>query len=99
MEQEVLDIFIKQINIKTTNPIIIIATCNSKEELSPLFLRLFLKSHQIGNLNKTNREKLLKWILRRDCVTLNSTLIDKIINHTSGFNYSNYMSLLLLSTK
>lgn len=94
-----MDIFIRQINVKTNNPIIIIASANSKEELSPVFLRLFLQSQQVGNLSKTNREQLLKWILKRDSVTLDNIMIKKIIDHTSGFNYINYMTLLLLSVK
>jgi len=94
-----LDIFIRQINVKTNNPIIIIATANSKEELSPVFLRLFLQSQQVGNLSKTNREQLLKWILKRDSTTFDNLMIKKIIDHTSGFNYINYMTLLLLSVK
>jgi len=94
-----LEIFIRQINVKTNNPIIIIATANSKEELSPVFLRLFLQSQQVGNLSKTNREQLLKWILKRDSLTLDNIMIKKILDHTSGFNYINYMTLLLLSVK
>jgi len=94
-----LDIFIRQINVLTNNPIIIIATANSKEELSPVFLRLFLQSQQVGNLSKTNRKQLLKWILKRDSVALDNIIIKKIIDHTSGFNYINYMTLLLLSVK
>ncbi|XP_025198028.1 peroxisomal biogenesis factor 6 [Melanaphis sacchari] len=99
LEQEILDIFISQINVETKNPIIIIATANSKEELSPVFLRLFLQCQQVGNLNRTNREQLLKWILRRDSIALNNNMIKKIIDHTSSFNYINYMTLLLLAAK
>lgn len=89
----------RQINIKTIEPIIIIASTNSKETLSPIFLRLFLQCQQIGDLNKINREKLFKWILKRDSVKLDSTIINKIIDHTSTFHYINYMQLLLLSVK
>lgn len=89
----------KQINIKTTEPIIIVATTTSKEELSPGFLRLFLQSQEIGNLNKMERENLFKWILKRDSIELDCSMIKKVINHTSGFNYKNYTKLLLLSSK
>lgn len=99
LEQEILDIFISQINVKTNNPIIIIATANSKEELSSVFLRLFLESQQVGNSSKTNREQLLKWILKRDSVALDNKMIKTIVDHTSGFNYKNYMTLLLLAVK
>lgn len=99
LEQELLNIFIKQINIKTAYPIIIIATAHSKEELSPFFLRLFLQCQQVGNLNRINRENLLKWILKRDSVALDITMIEKIVDHTSSFNYNNYLTLLLLATK
>lgn len=94
-----MDVFITQINIKTNKPIVIIATANSKEELSPVFLRLFLQCQQIGNLSKINREQLLKWILKRDSVALDNIMIKKIVDHTSGFNYINYMTLLLLAVK
>ncbi|XP_060857550.1 peroxisomal ATPase PEX6 [Metopolophium dirhodum] len=99
LEQEILDIFIRQINVKTNNPIIIIATANSREELSPVFLRLFLQSQEVGNLSKINREQLLKWILKRDSVALDNIMIKTIVDHTSGFNYTNYMTLLLLAVK
>lgn len=98
-EQELLDIFIRQINIKSAHPIVIIATTNSIENLSPVFLRIFLKCQQIGNLNKINREELFKWILKRDSITLDSTTIKNVVEHTSGFNYMDFMTLLLLSTK
>lgn len=98
-EQELLDVFIKQINVKTTYPIVIIATAHSKEELSPFFLRLFLQCHQVGNLNRINREKLLKWILKRDSVALDITMIEQIVENTSSFNYRNYQTLLLLASK
>jgi len=99
LEQEILDIFIRQINVETKNPIIIIATANSKEELSPVFLRLFLQCQQVGSLSKTNREQLLKWILKRDSIELDNKMINQIVDHTSGFNYINYMTLLLLAVK
>jgi len=99
LEQEFLDIFTSQINVNTAKPIIIIATTNSIEEFSPGFLRLFLQCRQVENLCNKNREKLLRWILKRDCVALENTMIEKIFNHTSGFNYMNYMTLLLLSAK
>lgn len=98
-EQELLDIFSKQINVKTSKPIVIIASANSKEELSPAFLRLFLQCHQVENLSTTNRDQLLKWILKRDSIPLDDSMISKIVDHTSGFNYMNYMTLLLLSSK
>lgn len=98
-EQELLDIFIKQINIKTAHPIVIIATTNSIENLSPVFLRIFLKCQQIENLSKINREELLKWILKRDSIALDSTTIKYVVENTSGFNYMNFITLLLLSTK
>jgi len=94
-----LDIFIKQIYVKTTNPIIIIATANSKEDLSPVFLRLFLQYQQVGNLSKTNREQLLKWILKRESIALDNKIIKQIVDHTSSFNYTNYMTMLLLAVK
>lgn len=81
------------------NPIIIIATANSKEDLSPVFLRLFLQCQQVGNLSKTNREHLLKWILKRDSIVLDNKIIKQILDHTSGFNYTNYMTMLLLAVK
>lgn len=99
LEQELLDIFSKQINVKTSKPIVIIATANSKEELSPVFLRLFMQCHKVGNLSKVNREQLLKWILKRDSIAIDDTMITTILDHTSGFNYMNYMTLLLLSSK
>lgn len=99
MEQELLDIFTKQINTNTTKPIVIICTANSKEELSPIFLRLFLQCQEVGNLNKITREQLLKWILKRDSIAIESTIINKIIEHTSGFNYINYITLLMLAAK
>ncbi|KAF0763210.1 peroxisomal biogenesis factor 6 isoform X1 [Aphis craccivora] len=99
LEQEILDIFIKQIYVKTKNPIIIIATANSKEDLSPVFLRLFLQCQQVGNLSKTNREQLLKWILKRDSIALDNKIIKQIVEHTSGFHYTNYMTMLLLAVK
>lgn len=99
MEQELLEIFIKEINIKAEKPIIIMATTNFKDELSPVLLRLFLKIQQIGNLSKPNREQLLKWILKRDSVTIKSDMIKKIIDHTTGFNYINYITLLLFAAK
>ncbi|VVC42532.1 Hypothetical protein CINCED_3A000061 [Cinara cedri] len=98
-EQELLDIFMSQIYIKTFKPIIIIASTNSKEEISPIFLRIFLQCQKIGDLNKINREQLFKWILKRDSIILDSTMIKKIIDHTSSFHYINYMTLLLLSAK
>lgn len=98
MEQEILDIFIRQIYVETKNPIIIIATANSKD-LSPVFLRLFLQCQQVGNLSKTNREQLLKWILKRDSIALDNKIIKQIVDHTSGFNYTNYMTMLLLAVK
>ncbi|CAI6357793.1 unnamed protein product [Macrosiphum euphorbiae] len=70
-----------------------------REELSPVFLRLFLQSQQVGNLSKINREQLLKWILKRDSVALDNIMIKTIVDHTSGFNYTNYMTLLLLAVK
>lgn len=95
-----MDVFSTQINVKTTKPILFIATANSKEELSSIFVRLFLECQQVGrNLNKINREKLFKWILKRDSVEIDNTLIKKIVDLTSGFNYANYMTLLLQSTK
>lgn len=95
-----LDVFSAQINVETTEPILFIATANSKEELSSIFVRLFLECQQVGkNLNKMNREKLFKWILKRDSVEIDNTLIRKIVDLTSGFNYANYMTLLLQSTK
>lgn len=94
-----MDIFIKQIYVKTKNPIIIIATANSKEDLSPVFLRLFLQCQQVGNLSKTNREQLLKWILKRDSIALDNKIIKQIVEHTSGFHYTNYMTMLLLAVK
>lgn len=99
LEQEIIDVFINQINIKTTEPILIIATANTIKELSPLFLRLFLQCQEVGNLNKIDREKLLKWILRRNCVDLDNTMIKNVIDHTAGFSYMNYMTLLLWSAK
>lgn len=89
----------KQIHVQTIQPIIIIASTDSKIELNPIFLRLFLQCHRVGNLNKTNREQLFKWMLKRDSVKLDNTLIKKIIEQTSSFNYMNYMTLLMLSTK
>lgn len=94
-----LDVFVRQINTKTSKPIIIIASTNYKEELSPLFLRIFLECQQVGNLINSDRDKLFKWILNRDSVALDSSLIKKVLDHTASFNYHNYMSLLLLSTK
>lgn len=88
-----------QIHAQTIHPIIVIASTNSKVELSSIFLRLFLQCHRVGNLNKTNREQLFKWMLKRDSVKLDSTMINKIIDNTSNFNYMNYMTLLMLSTK
>lgn len=99
LKQELVDVFIRQINLKTPEPIVIIASTSSKEELSPVFLRLFLQCLEIGKLNKTNGEKLLKWILKRESVELDNNLIKTVINHTSGFNYKNYLELLLLSAK
>lgn len=99
LELEILNIFTNQLKVKTAKPIIIIATTNSIEEFSPVLLRLFLQHRQVENLSYINREKLLRWILKRDCVALENTMIEKILNHTSGFNYMNYMTLLLLSTK
>lgn len=98
-EQELLDIFIRQINIKTTHPIVIIATTNSIENLSPVFLRIFLKCQQFESLSKINREELLKWILKRDSIALDSTIIKFVVENTSGFNYMNFITLLLLSIK
>lgn len=98
-EQELLDIFIRQINIKSKHPVVIIATTNSIENLSPVFLRIFLKCQQVGNLSKINREELFKWMLKRDSITLDSTTIKNVVELTSGFNYMNFMTLLLLSTK
>ncbi|KAE9525240.1 hypothetical protein AGLY_014308 [Aphis glycines] len=99
LEQEILDIFIRQIYVETKNPIIIIATANSKEDISPVFLRLFLQCQQVGNLSKTNREQLLKWILKRDSIALDNKIVKQIVDHTSGFNYTNYMTMLLLAVK
>lgn len=100
MEQEILDVLSTQLNVKTTKPIVFIATANSKEELSPIFVRLFLECQQLGgNLTRMNREKLFKWILKRDSVEIDKTLITKIVDLTSGFNYTNYMTLLLQSIK
>jgi len=99
LKQELVDVFIRQINLITTEPIVIIASTSSKEELSPVFLRLFLQCLEIGKLNKTNGEKLLKWILQRESVELDNTILKTVINHTSGFNYKNYLELLLLSAK
>lgn len=99
LKQELVDVFIRQINLITTEPIVIIASTSSKEELSPVFLRLFLQCLEIGKLNKTNGEKLFKWILQRESVELDNTILKTVINHTSGFNYKNYLELLLLSAK
>lgn len=94
-----MSIFTRQIQIKTAEPIIIIGTANSKEQLSPVFLRLFLQCQEVGNLIKNNREQLLKWLLKRDSIALDSTMINKILENTSGFNYMGYTTLLLLAAK
>lgn len=75
------------------------ATTNFKNDLSPVLLRLFLKVQQIDNLSKTNREQLLKWILKRDSVIIKNSTIKKIIDHTTGYNYMNYVTLLLIAAK
>lgn len=100
LKQELVDVFTKQIhNIMTTELIVIIASTSSKEELSPVFLRLFLQCLEIQKLNKNDGEKLLKWILKKESMKSDNTLVKTVMNHTSGYNYKNYLELLLLSTK
>ncbi|XP_050438295.1 uncharacterized protein LOC126844272 [Adelges cooleyi] len=99
LELEVINILSKQIQIKTTKPIIIVGTTNSKEKLSPSFLRLFLQTQEIASLDKINCEKLLKWILKKESVVMDTRLINKIVDQTSGYNYSDYMTMLLIASK
>ncbi|XP_050530872.1 peroxisomal biogenesis factor 6 isoform X2 [Daktulosphaira vitifoliae] len=99
LEQELNNILEKQMQIKTTKPIIIIGTTNLKEKLSPSFLRLFLQVLEIKNLNKISREKLLKWMLKNESIDIETCLFNKIIELTSGYNYSNYLNMILIATK
>lgn len=89
----------KQLSIKTVEPIVIVASTTSKEELSPGFLRLFLQSQEIGSLNKNERKDLFKWILQKNSIAIDSSVIKNVIDHTSGYNYKNFTRLLLLSSK
>lgn len=86
---------LKSLLTNNDNPIIMIATYNSK--IIPATLqRIFLETIVVKPPSEIERQQILKWIFQTNDLYLNNKIIENLSSKTAGFLYED---LKLLVTK